>query len=72
METLENRLQKRVHLSLYAILFLTTLLALSVLLEGCAGQYLDSPKPEKLASGMVALNNGFAFNKEINSSLLGS
>ena len=36
METLENRLQKRIHVSLYALLFLTTLLALSVLLEGCA------------------------------------
>jgi hypothetical protein len=35
METLENRLQKRIHISLYALLFLTTLLALSVLLEGC-------------------------------------
>lgn len=35
METLENRLQKRVHISLYALLFLTTLLGLSVLLEGC-------------------------------------
>jgi hypothetical protein len=35
METLENRLQKRVHVSLYALLFLTTLLGLSVLLEGC-------------------------------------
>lgn len=36
METLENRLQKRIHLSLYAILFLTALLGLSVLLEGCS------------------------------------
>lgn len=36
METLENRLQKRIHVSLYALLFLTTLLGLSVLLEGCA------------------------------------
>jgi hypothetical protein len=35
METLENRLQKRIHLSLYALLFLITLLGLSVLLEGC-------------------------------------
>jgi hypothetical protein len=35
METLENRLQKRIHLSLYALLFLATLLGLSVLLEGC-------------------------------------
>lgn len=36
METLENRLQKRIHVSLYALLFLTTLLGLSVLLEGCS------------------------------------
>ncbi len=35
METLENRLQKRIHISLYALLFLITLLGLSVLLEGC-------------------------------------
>jgi hypothetical protein len=36
METLENRLQKRNYVSLYALIFLTTLLGLSVLLEGCA------------------------------------
>jgi hypothetical protein len=36
METLEQRLQKRIHVSLYALLFLTTLLGLSVLLEGCS------------------------------------
>ena len=36
MDTLENRLQKRIHVSLYALLFLTTLLGLSVLLEGCS------------------------------------
>lgn len=35
METLEERLQKRIHVSLYALIFLTTLLGLSVLLEGC-------------------------------------
>ena len=35
METLENRLQKRIYVSLYALLFLTVLLAISVLLEGC-------------------------------------
>lgn len=35
MDTLENRIQKRVHVSLYALLFLTVLLGLSVLLEGC-------------------------------------
>lgn len=34
-ETLENRLQKRIHVSLYALLFLTVLLGLSVILEGC-------------------------------------
>ena len=35
MEPLETRLQKRMHVSLYALLFLTCLLGLSVLLEGC-------------------------------------
>ncbi|MEJ7645366.1 MAG: hypothetical protein WKF87_12290 [Chryseolinea sp.] len=35
MDTLENRLQKRMHVSLYALLFLTVLLGISVLLEGC-------------------------------------
>lgn len=35
MDTLENRLQKRMHVSLYALLFLTILLAISILLEGC-------------------------------------
>jgi hypothetical protein len=35
MESLDARLQKRMHVSLYALLFLTCLLALSVLLEGC-------------------------------------
>jgi hypothetical protein len=35
MDTLENRLQKRMHVSLYALLVLTILLAISVLLEGC-------------------------------------
>ena len=35
METLENRLQKRVYISLYALLFMMTLLGLSVLLEVC-------------------------------------
>lgn len=34
-ETLENRLQKRIYVSLYALLFLTVLLGLSVILEGC-------------------------------------
>lgn len=36
MDTLENRLQKRIHVSLYALLFLTVLLGISVLLEGCS------------------------------------
>jgi hypothetical protein len=36
MDTLENRLQKRMHVSLYALLFLTMLLAISILLEGCS------------------------------------
>ena len=36
METLRERLQKRIHVSLYALLFLITLLGLSVVLEGCA------------------------------------
>jgi hypothetical protein len=35
MDTLETRLEKRLHVSLYALLFLTILLGLSVLLEGC-------------------------------------
>ncbi len=35
MEALEKRIQKRVHVSLFALLFLTALLGLSVLLEGC-------------------------------------
>ncbi len=35
MDTLENRLQKRIHVSLYALSFLMTLLGLSLLLEGC-------------------------------------
>jgi hypothetical protein len=35
MEALEVRLQKRINASLYALIFLTGLLGLSVLLEGC-------------------------------------
>jgi hypothetical protein len=38
METLESRLQRRMHVSLYALLFLIFLLAVSVLLEGCSDQ----------------------------------
>lgn len=36
MEKLEVRLQKRMHVSLYALLFLTVLLGISILLEGCS------------------------------------
>ena len=36
MDTLENRLQKRIYVSLYALVFLTLLLGISVLLEGCS------------------------------------
>lgn len=35
MAPLETRIQKRLHVSLYALLFLTALLGLSVVLEGC-------------------------------------
>ncbi len=35
METLDVRLQKRMHVSLYALIFLTVLLGISILLEGC-------------------------------------
>lgn len=38
MDTLENRLQKRMHVSLYALLVLTMLLAISILLESCTDQ----------------------------------
>jgi hypothetical protein len=36
MEKLEVRLQRRMHVSLYALLFLTILLGISILLEGCS------------------------------------
>jgi hypothetical protein len=36
MDKLEVRLQKRMHVSLYALLFLTVLLGISILLEGCS------------------------------------
>lgn len=39
MDSLDNRLQKRIYASLYALIFLTVLLGLSVLLEGCDGKY---------------------------------
>lgn len=38
MAPLETRIQKRLHVSLYALLFLTALLGLSVVLEGCSDQ----------------------------------
>lgn len=38
MAPLETRIQKRLHVSLYALLFLTVLLGLSVVLEGCTDQ----------------------------------
>jgi hypothetical protein len=34
--TLERRLQKRIHVSLYALLFLTALLGISIVMEGCS------------------------------------
>ena len=34
METLESRFQKRIHIYLYALVFLMVLLGLSVILEG--------------------------------------
>jgi hypothetical protein len=36
MESLDLRLKKRMHVSLYALIFMTVLLGLSVILEGCA------------------------------------
>lgn len=36
MEALEIRLRRRIYVSLYALLFLTILLVVSVLLEGCS------------------------------------
>jgi hypothetical protein len=44
METLETRLQRRIHVSLYALLFLTVLLGISVLLEGCSNQSISPGK----------------------------
>jgi hypothetical protein len=38
MEALETRLRKRIYVSLYALLFLTILLGVSVLLEGCSAK----------------------------------
>ena len=35
MDHLEIRLQKRIHVSLYALLFLTVLLAISFVVESC-------------------------------------
>lgn len=36
MDTFETRMQKKIHVFLYALLFLGTLLGLSVLLESCS------------------------------------
>lgn len=44
MDTLENRLQRRTHASLFALIFLTVLLGLSVLLEGCDDQFGEGNK----------------------------
>ncbi|HYG18328.1 MAG TPA: hypothetical protein VD816_05335 [Ohtaekwangia sp.] len=44
METLEARLQRRIHVSLYALLFLTVLLGISVVLEGCSGESISPGK----------------------------
>ena len=44
MDTLEIRLQRRIHASLYALLFLTVLLGISVLLEGCSKEVKQSEK----------------------------
>jgi hypothetical protein len=45
METLEVRLQRRIHASLYALLFLTVLLGISVVLEGCAEEKESGKTP---------------------------
>jgi hypothetical protein len=57
METLENRLQKRIHASLYALLFLTALLGISVLLEGCA-------EKRHIAQNCIRLESDYATTKE--------
>ena len=44
MDTLEMRLQRRINASLYALLFLTVLLGISVLLEGCSKEGKQSKK----------------------------
>ena len=56
METLENRLERRVHASLYALIFLTMLLGVSVLLEGCSERQkvnLERNKVYQLQAGLV-------------------
>ena len=56
METLESRLDRRVHASLYALIFLTMLLGISVLLEGCAENQkvnLEKRKVYQLQAGLV-------------------
>lgn len=44
MENLEIRLQRRIYASLYALLFLTILLGISVVLEGCSVEKNRSEK----------------------------
>lgn len=52
--SLETRLQKRIHASLYALIFLSTLLGLSVLLESCANNR-RAMKKETFSSGQQAI-----------------
>jgi len=59
METLERRLQRRIHASLYALIFLTVLLGLSVLLESCT-------QNQKVMNGYnPAEQSAFTGNKSI-------
>lgn len=44
MDNLEIRLQRRIYASLYALLFLTILLGISVVLEGCSIEKRRSEK----------------------------
>jgi hypothetical protein len=57
METLEIRLQKRTHASLYALIFLTSILGVSVLLESCQGkrEVKLEPTPKNIALQNKAL-----------------
>ena len=58
METLENRLQKKVHVFLYALVFLTVLLGLSVLLEGCTGEKDQHPAYTSCQHGHSVMPQG--------------